>query len=357
MNKKLKVLNAYDIYVGSGLLSRLPQLINLKKFTKIFVITDPTIKKLWIKTVKEAIPYEIEEIVVDEGENSKNIETVESIWEKLLSKGCDRKSLIINFGGGVILDMGGFAASTFMRGVDFLHIPTTLLSMVDASIGGKVGIDFKGVKNLIGSFNQPIGVICDISTLKTLPDREFISGFAEIVKHGLISDKEYFNFVTSKEPKEFIKKELIEIVYISAKIKANIVKEDEKESGKRRLLNFGHTIGHGVESLSWETKRALLHGEAISIGMVVEAKISQLLRMINEDDFDLIRDSLERCGLPISYKVNKNKVMEKIKSDKKNEKGQNKWTLLEGVGQAVYERSVDKRIVMEALESIYESAN
>lgn len=358
MTDKIRVLDTYDVFVGTGLIKNLPSLISLKNYSKIFVITDPLVGEQWFEKIQSSIPLKIEKIEIDAGEKAKNIETVKDIWEKLLLANCDRKSLIINLGGGVAGDMGGFAASTFMRGIDFLQIPTTLLSQVDASVGGKVGIDFGNVKNLIGAFNQPIAVVIDTQTLKTLPDREFIAGFAEIIKHGLISDFEYFNLVTSRKPLDFDNKELEKIILKSCQIKAGIVSKDEKESGLRKLLNFGHTAGHAIEALSLETDNPLLHGEAVSIGMIVAAKISQLLGNISKKDFASIKIGLINAGLPVLVpNLPISKILDKIKSDKKGEKGEINWTLLKKAGKAIINQKVDEKIVISAIKQNYEFAN
>lgn len=335
----------YKVFIGEGLLQDLDAIIDTKVFSKVIVITD------------EKIPSEIlsqyEKIVVPSGESNKNIETVQVIWKKLLELKADRKTLVINLGGGVIGDMGGFAAATYMRGIKFLQVPTTLLSTVDASVGGKVGIDFEGIKNLIGSFNQPIGVVVDINTFKSLPDREFISGFGEIIKHGIIADKEYFNLVTSKKPKEFSDEELIKIIRRSVEIKSQIVSNDEKESGQRKLLNFGHTIGHALESASLQTSNPLLHGEAVSLGMITEAKISQLKNLLSENDFQIIKKSLENSMLPIKAEIkNKDEILNLLSKDKKAESGKVNWTLVKNIGEAIFDQQVDGDLVLQSLESI-----
>jgi 3-dehydroquinate synthase len=247
--KTVNVLGKYNVYIGSGLTGDIPELLQTKNYSKIIVVTDTNLPQKYLK--------DFEKIIIPSGEKSKTIETVQIIWKEMLRLKADRKSLVLNFGGGVIGDMGGFAASCYMRGVKFVQIPTTLLSAVDASVGGKVGIDFAGVKNLIGSFNQPEAVIIDTDTFKTLPDREFVSGFGEIIKHGLISDTDYFNTVTSKKPRDFSEEELTDIIAKSCEIKAGIISSDEKESGNRKLLNFGHTIGHALESLSLDSDNYL----------------------------------------------------------------------------------------------------
>lgn len=347
---KIRVLNSYDVIVGTGVISKLTEIVDLRKYSKIFLITTPTVEKYLAQKISDAIPESVEKIVEEVQEPEKNIDTVKKIWEQLRAKNCDRKSLIIILGGGVLGDVAGFAASTYMRGVPFIQIPTTLLSQVDSSVGGKTGINFLGVKNLIGTFVQPIAVICDVDILSTLPDRQFIEGFGEIIKHGILFNREYFDFVTSKKPKEFSKEELVSIVSSSVKIKANIVNEDEKELGKRKLLNFGHTIGHALEALSQSTDKLLLHGEAVSIGMVVEARISQLKDLTTDAVVDLIKTTLVKTDLPTdlpNFKVED--ILEKIKADKKSEGSDVKWTLIKNVGEPLIDQSVDEEIIREAL--------
>lgn len=339
------VFEKYQVYIGEGLLERLTEIIDLEKFSKVVVITDEKIPQEFLN--------QFEKISLPAGEETKNIKTVQVIWEKMLELGCDRKTLVINLGGGVVGDMGGFAASTFMRGVQFLQVPTTLLAAVDASVGGKVGIDFAGVKNLIGSFNQPIGVIVDVDTFKTLPDREFISGFGEIIKHGLVANQEYFIKVTRKKPREFSEKELIEIIKRSCEIKAKIISEDEQESGSRKLLNFGHTIGHAIESLSLETNSPLLHGEAVSIGIIAEAKISERMGLLNEGEFLEIEKAFNNAGLPTRYQTGDlDKVFRLLSKDKKSEAGIINWTLIKRIGEAVIDQQVQDGFVKSAIQYI-----
>lgn len=346
--RRIRVLNQYDVIIGLDLLQNLSSLFDLSKYSKITIITDSNIDRIYSEKI--GLNQEVEKIVINPGEENKNIVTIQEIWKQLQARRVDRKSLVINLGGGVVGDSGGFAASTYMRGIDFLQIPTTLLAQVDASIGGKVGINFNGIKNLIGAFNQPIGVVCDISLLKTLPDREFIEGFGEIVKHGVISDKEYFNFVTSKKPREFSDEELVEIVEKSCEIKKKIIEEDVLEKNIRKLVNFGHTIGHALESLSLESDNPLLHGEAVSIGMVVEGKISVLKGMLKEEDLNKIIKSLENVGLPTKYSFNEDKVLEKIKSDKKSKKGIVYFTLISEIGKAETSHKVPNDEILKALQ-------
>lgn len=343
----------YPIYIGSNILSCVKD-FKLKEYSKIVVITDTVIAKIHLEKLLSYLSKDSLVITIPSGERAKSIECLEEVWRQLLNLGCDRKSLIINLGGGVVGDLGGFAAATFMRGIDYLQIPTTVLSQVDASIGGKTGINFLEIKNLIGAFRQPIGIICDVSILSTLPKREFNEGFGEIIKHGLIADKNYFEFVTSKKPKDFNQKELIEIIADSVTIKKKIVESDVEEKDRRRLVNFGHTIGHAIESLSHSSKAALLHGEAVSIGMIAETKISVLKGMITHDDLKMIVLILQEASLPTKYKFDIKKALEKIKSDKKNISGKVFFTLLSGIGECETGQLATSAQILQALQFIKE---
>ena len=348
----------YPIIIGQNVLSKISKLIPLSRNTKIFIITDNHVKPHFLKKVLANLPQTTKYIVLLPGEKSKTIQTVETIWTAMSDARLDRKSLVLNLGGGVIGDMGGFAASTYMRGIDFIQIPTTLLSQIDASVGGKTGIDFAGIKNLIGTFQQPLAVLIDTETLKTLPKRELISGFGELIKHGLIADEAYFKKVISKKPKDFSLDELAELIIKSCEIKKKIVENDQREKGNRKMLNFGHTVGHAIESLSLDTEKPLLHGEAISIGLVVEAKISQLLSMISDTDFEEIKHGIKKCELPFTLPKElrtsnfSKKFLQKMKKDKKNEHGKNNFTLLNKLGKAVINQHVSDKLVIKALKEI-----
>lgn len=338
----------YPIFIGVNLLEKINSLLDVRKYSKAVVVTDGNITSSLVQNLQSALPIANSVVVLDSGEQNKDLDSVKKILKTLKDFGCDRNSLVINLGGGVIGDIGGFAASIFMRGIDFLQIPTTLLAQVDASVGGKVGINFLGIKNLIGTFQQPVAVIIDVDILSSLPQREFISGFAEIIKHGLIADEKYFQIVTAKNPQDFSKQELIDIIERSCQIKIDIVASDEKENDLRKLLNFGHTIGHAVEAVSQESSKPLLHGEAISIGMVVEGRISKLLGLLTEEEYKTLEQALIRAGLPIIMEASVDKVLEKIKSDKKNIKGETKFTLLDGIGKAVINKTIDEVTLRKA---------
>ena len=285
-------------------------------------------------------------IKVKSGEINKNLETVSHIWQQMSELQMDRKSLLINLGGGVVCDLGGFCASTYMRGIKFIQIPTTLLSQVDASVGGKTGFDFNGVKNLIGTFTEPEMVLIDSNTLTTLPKREYVSGLAEVIKYGIIYDVEFF---------EYLKNGNIDNDYIikkSCEIKEKVVLEDFKEGGLRKILNFGHTIGHSIESLSLETKNLLLHGEAVAIGMIAESYIAKEIGNLTNEEYELIKNVIKQYDLPVVYNSDLEEIFLMLFKDKKNTSGKIKWVLPNGIGKCVYDVEVDNDIVKMAIRSI-----
>lgn len=343
----------YTIHVGVGALGQLGQLYDLAGYSKLFVIADETMAALLpVLTASLGNDDRVASLVLPADENLKRIDTVQRIWTALHRAGCDRKSLVINVGGGVICDVGGFAAATYMRGLDCLNVPTTLLSQVDASVGGKTGFNFDGVKNLIGTFSQPVGVLIDPETLKSLPPRQFLSGFAEIIKHGLTWDADYLKLVTAKPPLEFSQTELTDIIARSCQIKVEILSSDVSEKGPRKIVNFGHTIGHAIEVLSLDNDAPLTHGEAISLGMVVETDISRRLGLIAPEDLTKVRQIFKTAGLLVKPpRLSIEAIIEKTRSDKKNEGRKINYTLLKGLGRAVYDQQVDEALVKAALQA------
>ena len=351
------------IIIGKNLLSKINKLFDFSKFSKIAVLTDENIQInliSQISQIKKSLNRDLIIITIPAGEKSgKNIETVKKIWKKMFELELDRQSLLINLGGGVICDMGGFAASTFMRGINFLNIPTTLLAQVDASVGGKTGIDFDEIKNAIGVFKNPIGVVIDVQTLKTLPKRELISAFGEIIKHGVISGREHFDLVTSKKPEGFDQKEIIKIIKQSIKIKSNIVKKDPKEiTGLRKVLNFGHTIGHAVESLSWKTNKPLLHGEAVAIGMVAESNLACLCQPVRTSGVrtrvaELVEKAVINAGLPANiHFIKSGDILKMILIDKKNTNKKILWSLPRRVGRVDINVEAPDDLVIKAIKTI-----
>jgi 3-dehydroquinate synthase len=363
----------YQIVIGQGILNDLVNYLDYQKYTRICLIIDENVKqKLFtedlINKIKKGFEFTpiqrkveqnsqtdddfLMEVVVPSGEEFKCLQTVDNLWSKFLEFNLDRKSLIVNIGGGVIGDMGGFAASCYMRGIDFIQVPTTLLSQVDASVGGKTGFDYQGIKNIIGTFTQPKKVLIDVDTLKTLPQRELIAGVAEIIKHGLIFDRSYFEKLVNHDFTGPSFEGLIDIIYESCLIKSKIVEQDERESGLRKILNFGHTIGHAVETYSLKTGNPLLHGEAVGLGMLAESRVSLEEGIITQGDFDLIKKVIQEKGLPISYYFEKEEVLELIRFDKKNEGQKQNWTLLQAIGEAVFDYQPKKESIELGLQEI-----
>ena len=347
-------ITPYPVFIGNELIGNLAQLIGFDQYSKVGILTDTHVATSVLPLIHPNLPHDAVEIQIEPGEQNKSIASVQLIWQQLLEHGFDRKSVLINLGGGMISDVGSFAADTYMRGITIIQIPTTLLSMVDASVGGKTGINFGTMKNCIGTFAHPKMILMDVEILKSLPDKEFSSGFAEIIKHGLIADPDYFAFATLKKPREYTQPELMNLIETSCKIKSKIVAEDVNEvSGKRKLLNFGHTIGHAIESMMIEANVPLLHGEAVAIGMVAEAQLSFIKNFITPEHVDKIRTSLVNAGLPTSIKnIQPETILEKIKKDKKNNFGKVKWTLLRALGNAVADCDGTEQEVKTALQAI-----
>ena len=331
-----------NIIIKQNLINNINNFIDLSKFSKVAVLTDENLINYgWLDKLQ------IDNIIkIKSGEINKNIETVSHIWQQMNELKIDRKSLLINLGGGVVCDLGGFCASTYMRGIKFIQIPTTLLSQVDASVGGKTGFDFNGVKNLIGTFTEPEMVLIDSNTLTTLPKREYISGLAEVIKYGIIYDFEFF---------EYLKNNNIDNDYIikkSCEIKEKVVLEDFKDGGLRKILNFGHTIGHSIESLSLETESPLLHGEAVAIGMVAESYIAKEIGNLTNEEYELIKNVIKQYDLPVVYNGDLEEVFLMLFKDKKNTSGKIKWVLPNGIGKCVYDIEVNNDIVKRAIISV-----
>lgn len=297
---------------------------------KTAVITDSNVHRLYGKDF-----FQFRTIVVEPGEGHKTLDTVHKIYESLLRFEFDRSSFILGIGGGMVCDIAGYAASTYLRGLSFAFVPTTLLAQVDASVGGKNGVNFKKYKNLVGTFNQPQFVLCDFEVLKTLTAAELKNGFAELIKHALIGNKSLFSRIERNvEAALALDKDTIEgLVYDSLKVKTGIVTQDEKEKGVRRKLNLGHTLGHALEK-----SLGLSHGEAVAIGMLMEIRLSQAQGLLQKKDVERIGRVLINFGLPVSIKGDKEAIMDAIKRDKKREGGYIHSILLEGIGRARIEK-------------------
>jgi 3-dehydroquinate synthase len=298
--------------------------------TPVVIITDEIVAGLYEKDFPEA-PI----IKIGMGEGIKTLDTVARIYRELIRLEADRSAFLLGIGGGIVCDVTGFVASTYLRGVRFGYAPTTLLAQVDASVGGKTGVNVDGYKNMAGVFSQPEFVVCDPGVLKTLPERDFCSGFAEIVKHGAISDADYFSFLEKNAEKALaLDMAVLErIIYDSVAIKAGVVNQDETEKGERRKLNFGHTFGHAVEKTT-----GLPHGEAVSIGMIVAARLSEAKGMLAKADVDRMMNLLSRFRLPILIQGDCGKLIDAMARDKKRERDMIHFVLLAAIGRAVVEK-------------------
>ena len=330
------------------ILESLSSFLSHNAYSRVAILVDEKTNKHCLPLLAEALPKNFLKIQIKSGEHHKNIQTCEQIWFALTRANFDRHSLLINLGGGVIGDMGGFCASTYKRGIDFIQIPTTLLSQVDASVGGKLGIDFHGFKNHIGVFQLPKTVLVDPTFIKTLPEKEKKSGFAEIIKHCLIRDSEKWNEIKTLDWEE---NNFADLIQHSIEIKKAVVEEDPKEKGLRKILNFGHTLGHAVESFLLEKgKRKILHGEAIAVGMITEAYLSAKRGLISAAEMEEIELYLFQTYGKIDLS---NEELEEIVTltlqDKKNKGNEVLFSLLAGIGDCGYDIPVSKKEMKEAL--------
>jgi 3-dehydroquinate synthase len=316
-------------------------------YSKIVVLVDEKTKKHCYSTLKSTISKH-ELIQIKSGEQNKNLATCTHIWQQMTAFKLDRHSLMINLGGGVIGDMGGFCAATYKRGIDFIQIPTTLLSQVDASVGGKLGIDFESFKNHIGVFKIPNLVIIDPTFLDTLPKAELRSGFAEIIKHCLIRDQKKWQEISQKN---FEDQDWADLIKHSVYIKIKITEEDPTEKNVRKILNFGHTLGHAIETFYLGTKNHLLHGEAIAVGMICESYLSFKRKMISLAQLSEIEEFIfSNYGLVKIPQEDYSKIVELTLQDKKNRGTEVRFSLLNGIGDCAFDVSVSKKEMSLALE-------
>ena len=345
--------NNYSIYFNDDSFIYLENLLKVETYSKIFVLVDENTNESCLPYFLSNLPTEIEiEIIeIEVGEENKNIYTCLDLWHTLIELGADRKSIMLNLGGGVVTDLGGFVASTFKRGVDFIHIPTTLLSMVDASVGGKNGVDLGNLKNQIGVINVPIMVLIDTQYLETVPQNEMRSGLAEMLKHGLIFDKEYWEQFLDLKSIDFA--DFDTLIYRSVEIKNEIVIQDPTEKNIRKSLNFGHTLGHAIESyfLENENKTTLLHGEAIAIGMILESYISLHKNLIGPEEYSQIKSCIKFIYDDIIFEENDiEPILDLLIHDKRNEYGNIQFALIEGIGKIKINQSVENELILNAFE-------
>jgi 3-dehydroquinate synthase len=345
------VSNGYSIHFNQSGYDFLNRNIKENNYSKIFVLVDENSNEYCLPQLLPMIETqsEIEIIELESGEENKTIETCVQIWNVLIELGADRKSLIINLGGGVVTDMGGFIASTFKRGIAFINIPTTLLSMVDASVGGKNGVDLGGLKNQIGTITNPEMVIIDSSFLESLPQNQMRSGLAEMLKHGLIAKKTHWE--KFKNLKEINFDDFDDLIFESITIKSEIVTQDPTENGIRKALNFGHTLGHAIETYFLENpdKTNLLHGEAIVAGMILESYISLQEKLISEIEYTEIKSTLNNIFDKIIIDENEQEnIIELLIHDKKNEYGKVQFALLDGIGKIKINQATDNETIIRA---------
>ena len=346
-----------QIFVGPGILAGVGATLRymMKDAGKAFILTDAncgrfarkiqsTLKQEGFKTTRKSIPA---------GEGRKKLATAAQLYDAMAEFRMDRQSLLVAIGGGMITDLGGFVASTYMRGIPAVFVPTSLGGQVDAAIGGKTGVNRPQGKNLVGTFTQPWAVFCDPRTLKTLPEREYVSGLGEVVKYGVIRDADLFQYISDNVDGIRRRKPdiLDEIVHRCAAIKADVVGADETESGLRAILNYGHTIGHGLESAGGYSK--LLHGEAVSIGMEAEAFLAVAMKFVSADTMAEQSRLLTACGLPVRTRaLPPRKILDAIRLDKKGVAGKSRFVLPDSIGHVQYGIEVPPDLVKRALKAV-----
>ncbi len=344
---------SYPIYIGQDLLSQSELLSKHISGKQIMLVSNTTVAPLYLDKVKLLLnSFDVAEVILPDGEQYKTLDSVNLIFDALLKNRFDRSCTLIALGGGVVGDMTGFAAASYQRGVDFIQIPTTLLAQVDSSVGGKTGVNHKLGKNMIGAFHQPKCVIIDVNTLDTLDDRQFSAGMAEVIKYGLLGNIAFFEFLQTNISKLMHRDKnlIIQTVYQSCTDKANIVAQDELETGKRALLNFGHTFGHAIENtLGYGV---FLHGEAISVGMLMAVKMSQLLGDLSKSDVDNVQDLLEKSNLPISIKskISASKFLSAMSVDKKVINGNIRLILMKKLGKSYIDDTYQKELLDKVIK-------
>ncbi|MDH3673201.1 MAG: 3-dehydroquinate synthase [Gammaproteobacteria bacterium] len=345
---------SYPIHIGSGLLAKPDLLTPHIVGTRIALVSNETVAPIYMEQLATALSqYQPLSIVLPDGEQHKTLEVLDRIFTALLSERCDRQTTLIALGGGVVGDMTGFAAACYQRGVPFIQAPTTLLAQVDASVGGKTGVNHRLGKNMVGAFYQPQCVVIDTDTLSTLPDNELSAGIAEVVKYGLIRDPEFFDWLENNLDKLLDRDEqaLSFAIYQSCENKAEVVSADEREADERALLNLGHTFGHAIEAgLGYGT---WLHGEAVAAGMAMAADLSQRLGWLGGRDVERIKSLLSRAQLPIRVpaSINATQFLDLMSVDKKTQGGRLRLVLLEAIGRALVTDDFESEYLMQTLRA------
>jgi 3-dehydroquinate synthase len=342
---------SYPIHVGAGLLERAGELLQQAGVRgKVAVVTNPTVAQLYLDPIHEALAnaeFEVTPILVPDGEEHKNLKSLVSIYDRLISERFERKSCVLALGGGVVGDVAGFAAATYLRGLSYVQVPTTLLAQVDSSVGGKTGINHESGKNLIGAFYQPKLVLIDVAVLRTLPHRELAAGLAEVIKYGIIQDPALFELLEQRMEKVLgSDRELLsQVITVSCAIKARVVEADEREEDYRAVLNFGHTIGHALEAVTGY--RQLLHGEAVAVGMVKAVALSVQQGFCDRASFNRVVALVRKAGLPVEIPpgVLPQNLIQAMEVDKKVAAGKIKFIMCEGIGKTRFHWLAPKEIL------------
>ncbi len=342
----------HPVLFGRGALGALDRSLTKMDHSAAFILGDENTLRHCLPELLAHVPSlrDARSLEVEGGEKSKDLSVCTDIWQHLADQAADRHAVLVCLGGGVVTDLGGFVAGTYKRGIRCVHVPTSLLGMVDAAIGGKTGVDLAGLKNMVGVFHDPLGVYVHMPFLKSLGKRDLLNGLAEMIKHGLVGDADHWEAIGATALHDI--DALVPLVERSAAIKAEVVKADPREAGMRRVLNFGHTIGHGLEAHSWESnRRILMHGEAVAIGMVCEAWLSWRMDLLDRGSYDRIAEQLMRLFKPYHFDSAENhRMIELMRNDKKNQNGRFRFTLLTGIGSAKIDVDVTAAQVQEALE-------
>jgi 3-dehydroquinate synthase len=351
-------MSIQEVIISDDLKTDLERFLGTLKYDKLFILTDTNTKEKCYPLIRDILPIQTARLIcIPPGDTHKNPEQLSAIWQILSDEGASRNSLLINLGGGMITDLGGFAGATFKRGIQTVNIPTTLMASVDASVGGKTGINFNGLKNEIGSFYPPAGVFIDCRFLRTLDRDNLLSGYAEMIKHALISSMEAYVSVLSfnlDEPVDYTV--LNQMVAQSVAIKERIVEEDPKEKGIRKALNLGHTIGHAIESLSFKNNYPLLHGHAVAVGLVCELYLSYKQCCFPSNRLTQVTHYIKTHYSPFFFDCKAyDSLCEWMTHDKKNENGIINFTLLSDIGEIQINRSVNKELIIESLDFYRES--
>jgi len=347
---------SYDIFIGPNLLAKAGEFFSqVLQPSRIVLITHPFLFQLYGEKIFSGFKnqgWATDVVEVSEGETAKTLKRVEIIYDRLLALKCDRKSVLVALGGGVIGDLVGFVAATYQRGIPFVQIPTTLLSQVDSSVGGKTAVNHPKGKNMIGAFYQPRLVIADLNTLQSLPKNEFRAGLAEVIKYGIIYDANLFNYLEKNTEKilQMDKECLAHIIKTSCAIKAKVVEKDERENHYRMILNFGHTLGHAIEALTNYSR--FIHGEAVAIGMVCAARLSYHLRKCSEETPRRIKELIKKCGLPTDFPdLDAQAIIESLYYDKKTTNNKIKFILVKEIGEIEIVEGMPEADIFKLLQS------